>query len=159
MSAWVLSIAGVCLLSVVVDLFLPEGKTNSSIKNVFSYVIVLVVLMPVGSLLKNGFSFDDVFSMVEFETQDEYIYNTNQAKLDKWTLDINNELTEHEIYGVTVTISANIFETDMQINAVYVDLYNAVINAEKPNINIQTEVVEIVVDILNIDKEKIVFYE
>ena len=35
-SAWILSIAGICMLSVIIDLVVPDGKTNTIIKNVFS---------------------------------------------------------------------------------------------------------------------------
>ena len=145
-SSWVISIAGICLLSVLIDLCLPTGKTNSVIKNVCSYVLVLVVLLPLPSLLKSNFSLEDVFNEYEFKIQDEYIYNVNQAKLDTWTFNINEELKQKGIHGAVVTISANIFEIDMNIDAVYVDLYNVVISEYLQNINIKTEVKSVVLN-------------
>ena len=158
-SGWILSIAGICLLSVVIDLILPDGSMNSHIKRVFSYIIVLAVLMPFANLIKGGFNLEDVFSEVEINIQDDFIYNINQAKLDSWLEEINEAINNKKIVGVTVSISANIFESDMIIDAVYVDLYNAVINANDKNIDIMTEVKSVVIGILNIKEDKIIFYE
>ena len=158
-SAWILSIAGICLLSVAMDLILPEGKMNAVIKNVFSYIVVFVVLMPLPSLINGEFSFGDLFSSVELEIQDEYIYNVNQAKLDKWSKDIDNDLQNIGVYGAVVSISANIFEYNMKIDAVYVDLYNAVISENLMNKNIKAEVENVVLSIVDLDKNKVVIYE
>ena len=136
-STWVLSIAGICFISVIADLVIPEGKTNSHVKNVISYTIILVVIMPLPKLLNSSLSVDDIFSELEINIQDE----------------------KHEIYGAVVSISANIFETDMQIDAVYVDLYNVVISDKLQNINIKTEVVSVVLNIIDIAKEKVIIYE
>lgn len=158
-SAWILSIAGICMLSVIIDLVVPDGKTNTIIKNVFSYAIVLVVILPLPKLFKNNTDLNDLFSPVDFPMQDNYIYNVNQAKLDKWTQDINDDLVNGGIYGAVVSISANIFERNMEINAVYVDLYNVVISDENKNINIKTEVVRVVLNYINIKEDKVIFYE
>ena len=158
-SAWILSIAGICMLSVIIDLVIPDGKTNTIIKNVFSYAIVLVVILPLPKLFKNNTDLNDLFSPVDFPMQDNYIYNVNQAKLDKWTQEINDDLVNGGIYGAVVSISANIFERNMEINAVYVDLYNVVISNENKNINIKTEVVRVVLNYINIKEDKVIFYE
>ncbi|MDY2695763.1 MAG: hypothetical protein SOV27_01205 [Eubacteriales bacterium] len=158
-SAWILSIAGICMLSVIIDLVIPDGKTNTIIKNVFSYSIVLVVILPLPKLFKNNTDLNDLFSPVDFPMQDNYIYNVNQAKLDKWTQEINDDLVNGGIYGAVVSISANIFERNMEINAVYVDLYNVVISNENKNINIKTEVVRVVLNYINIKEDKVIFYE
>lgn len=146
-------------MSVVIDLVVPDGKTNGVIKNVFSYAIVLVVVMPLPKLLKVDNDFERLFSQVDFTIQDDYIYNINQSKLDKWTECITSDLESDGINGVVVSISANIFERNMQINAVYVDLYNVVISDKNKNINIKTEVVCVVLNYLDIDRDKVVFYE
>ncbi len=158
-SSWVVSIAGICLLSVLMDLIMPDGKMGSCIKSVFSYAIALVVILPLPNLFKGEFLIDDIFSETDFEIQDTYIYNVNQAKLDKWTECINEDLTEQGIHGVVVSISANIFEINMVVDAVYVDLCNVIISGENTNINIKTEVVSVVLRYLDISKEKVVFYE
>lgn len=158
-SAWILSIAGVCILSVVVDLILPSGKTNSHIKNVMTYVIVLVVLAPLPQLMQSDFSLEDVFGRTEFGLQYEYIYSLNQSKLDAMTNNINDGLEDAGILGVVVSVSANIFDKDMRVDAVYVDLYNIVITNPSENINIKSEIREIVLSVVDIKEDLIIFYE
>lgn len=157
-SSWVLSIAGICLLSVIIDIAMPDGKTNNIIKQVFSYVIILVVILPLPKIVNKNINLD-VFEEIEFEIQESFIYNLNQSKLDMWQNNIDNTLNNKGIYGAVVSISANIFEEEMKIKAVYVDLYNTVISEENKNINIKTEVKSVVLSILNIKEENIIFYE
>ena len=159
LSAWILSIAGICLLSVIIDLIIPTGKTNVNIKNIFSYAIILVVILPLPKLLKTNLNINNAFSESQFEIQDTYIYNVNQAKLDAWTNNINSDLNNIGVYGAVVSISANIFEREMCVNAVYVDLYNVVISDQNKNINIKTEVVSVVLKYIHIEKDKVIFYE
>ena len=159
LSSWVLSIAGISFVSVVLDLMLPEGKTHVNIKNVISYAIILVVILPLPNLINKNFSVENIFKEIEINIQDDYLYNINQSKLDAIKEQIENELNNRGILGVEVSISANIFDNPMEINAVYVDLYNAVISDNYENINIQTEVLSVVLEIGNIPKDKVVFYE
>ena len=158
-STWILSIASVCFISVIADLALPEGKTNSHIKKVISYVIILVVIMPLPKLFSGSFKVDDIFEEIDLGVQDSYIYNTNQSKLDALKESIETELKNNGMVGAVVSVSANIFDVNMEIQAIYVDLYNLVITEELKNINIQTEVVSVVLGVVNIAKDKVIVYE
>lgn len=159
MKAWIISIAGICLISVVVDLVLPRGKTNGHIKNIFSYAIVLTVIMPLPSLIGRDFSLDVFFQKVEYQIQDEYIYNFNQIKLNEMVKNIEEDLNNDGFMGITISISANIFDKEMKIDAVYVDLYNLVISSDAKNIDIKTEVKSVVQKYILIEEEKIIYYE
>ena len=158
-SAWALSIVGICLLSVVIDLMLPSGKTNSNIKKVVSYAIILVVLLPIPNILNGNIRAEGIFDNSIIELQDNYIYNLNQSKLDSIKNKIENELNSMGILGVSVSISANIFEDDMEIYAIYVDLYNLVITEDASNINIKKIVKDLILGCISIKEEKIIFYE
>ena len=158
-SAWALSIVGICLLSVVIDLMLPSGKTNSNIKKVVSYAIILVVLLPIPNILNGNIRAEGIFDNGIIELQDNYIYNLNQSKLDSIKNKIENELNSMGILGVSVSISANIFEDDMEIYAIYVDLYNLVITEDASNINIKKIVKDLILGCIYIKEEKIIFFE
>ena len=158
-SAWALSIVGICLLSVVIDLMLPSGKTNASIKKVVSYAIILVVLLPIPNILNGNIKAESLFDNSIIELQDNYIYNLNQSKLESIKNKIENELNSMGILGVSVSISANIFEDDMEIYAIYVDLYNLVITEDASNINIKKIVKDLILGCISIKEEKIIFYE
>ena len=158
-SAWISSIIGVCFLSVLVDLMLPDGKTNTLIKKVVSYIIVAIVLMPLINLANNKNNIQDVFSYSEIQIQENYIYNINQSKIDAIKESIQKELESKGILGVQISVSADVFVQEMEIYAIYVDLYNMVISGDSKNKNIKTEVVSVVQNYVNIAKEKIIIYE
>ncbi len=158
-SSWVLSVAGICFLTVLFDLFMPDGRMSPYVKKGLSYIIILVVVLPLPNLFKTNLSIQDIFSEININIQEDYIYNLNQVKLNTLEKSIENELTDKGIVGADVSISANIFDNNMQIDAVYVDLYNVVISNIKPNINIKTEVVSVVLSYVDIAKEKVIIYE
>mgnify|MGYP005805768403 FL=1 len=54
LSAWILSIAGVVLLSVLVELILPSGSMSKYIKGIFVFIIMFVILSPVPTLLNQN---------------------------------------------------------------------------------------------------------
>ena len=45
-SSWLLSVVGVVILGVLIDVVLPEGNVNKYIKAVFAFVIILVIISP-----------------------------------------------------------------------------------------------------------------
>ncbi|MBO4412852.1 MAG: stage III sporulation protein AF, partial [Clostridia bacterium] len=53
-STWVLSVAGISMLAVLVDLILPLGQTKKYIKGVFALIVVVVVITPIFNLFKSN---------------------------------------------------------------------------------------------------------
>ena len=60
-SAWLLSITGVILLSVLAEFVLPEGQMNKYTKVIFSFVILLVIIMPLPKLFGKDFDISKFF--------------------------------------------------------------------------------------------------
>lgn len=158
-SAWILSIVGVCFISVITDIMLPEGLTNSYIKKTISYCILFIIILPLPKILNNGISVDELFKNVDITIQEDYITSINQKKIEALSETIENELKNKGIIGVDVFVSADIFDYSFNVDAVYIDLYNVVINDNLVNINIKTEVVNVVLKNINISKDKVIFYE
>ena len=158
-SAWVLSIAGICIVSVVLELLLPEGKTQSYIKTIISYAIIFVIVMPLPKILNFSFVQEDIFTNDNIFVQEDYIYNLNNQKLAALKADIQNEIEKRGVLGVEVSISADIFTNPMEIQMVYIDIYNAVLSGDNKNIDIEKETKEAVIKFIDISKEKVIVYE
>jgi stage III sporulation protein AF len=133
-SSWILSIAGISVISVLVDLILPNGQTRKYIKGIFAFIIVFVIISPIPSLLNKKFDIDDIFQE-EIELQDQYIYQNNRNKLTNIENLIINDLEKQGISGVDLNINANIFTSDMKINTIFVDLSKVVINENSEHID------------------------
>lgn len=158
-SVWVLSIAGICVLSVLVELILPEGQTRKYIKAIFSFFVILVIVAPLPKLVGSGIDFDDILAGDEVGIQEDFIYQLNRDKLDSISSSIEGDLKEQGIDGVKILLSANIFSSNLQIEAVFVDLFELVISDENQHINTHEIIIKTVKKHIDIKEENIVFNE
>ncbi len=156
-SAWILSIAGISVLSILIDLFLPSGTTNGHIKIIFNYVIVFVIIAPLPTLIKSDFDSSSIFTETDIVLQEDYIYQLNRDKLTMLEIGIESALESEGLKNVVVSISADIFTTVMQIETIYVDFSNLVIVGESEHIDIENKAVDVITSFVEIEKENIVF--
>ena len=121
-SAWLLSIAGVVLLSVLAELVLPEGQMNKYTKVIFSFVILLVIILPLPNLFGKNFDINKFFGASESTLQEDYLYQINLDKLTALNEDISNDLKQVGLENITVSINANVLTENLEIMGVFVDL-------------------------------------
>ena len=159
-STWVLSIVGIIILSILVDLILPSGKTSSFIKNIFGYLIIVVILSPVFTFFTSkDFSVNDLFDKENVQIQDGFVASVNRQFLDNAEKAIEKACEEEGFRFVEVGIEADIFENQLIINQISVNLKFVVIDDKAKNKNIKTSILDIVQDNIKIEKEIVVFYE
>ena len=58
LTAWILSIAGVALLGVLLDLIVAEGRTQTYIKSIFGIIAVVIIASPLAGLAKGDWQLD-----------------------------------------------------------------------------------------------------
>lgn len=154
MLSWLLNIVGIVFTGVILDVVLPDGKTNQFIKHVFSVFMLFVVVSPVSNWVSSAFNVE-VGSGV---TDSNFLYVTNLEKINALEKDIVSEIESGGISNVSVIINGNVFEEVLTINSVYVDVSNAI----SENNLTKSEVKDFVLDkiLINVDvvKEDIVFY-
>lgn len=158
-SVWVLSIAGICVLSVLVELILPEGQTRKYIKAIFSFFVILVIVAPLPKLVKSGIDFDNILAGEGVGIQEDFIYQLNRNKLDSIASSIEDDLKEQGVEGAKILLSANIFSSNLEIEAVFVDLFELVISGETQHINTHEIIIKTVKKHIDIEEENIVFNE
>lgn len=158
LSSWVLSIAGICVLSVLIDLFLPSGQMSSHIKSIFNFIIIFVIIAPIPKFLKNyQIDYSSFITTSEIELQDDYIYQLNRDKLTALENEIEKGIASKGIYNIDIAISADIFTRTMEIDGIFVDLSNVVIEKNGQHIDIKKEVENVILSKIDIEKEKIEF--
>ena len=54
MGPWLLSIAGVVILGVIVELVMSDGPMSKFIRGIYAFFILLVIVSPLPNLLSNG---------------------------------------------------------------------------------------------------------
>ena len=141
----------VCLVffSVVVDVILPKNTTNKFIKSIFGCMMVLVLIVPIKDFVSSVFSSHDNVSIV---------YLINQSRVDSMTDSIYLVLSQNGIEGVRVEIDINMYEFDSAVSSVGVYLDDLVLKDNDEHIHISDEILKHIQSILEVDKDKVVFY-
>lgn len=121
-SSWLLSIACVVVLSVLAEFVLPEGQINKYIKVIFSFVILLVIIMPLPKLFGKEFELRNLFENNQSQLQEDYLYQVNLNKLNSLSEDIDRQILEAGMDKVVVSINSNIMSQSLEIFGVYVDI-------------------------------------
>lgn len=158
-STWILSVAGVVCLSVLIEFIMPDGQMNKYIKSIFSFVIILVIILPLPKLFKKQNSSISVFDYEEINLQNDYLYELNLSKLSSITKVIESDIKELGYNDVSLSISADIFDEKIDYRGIYVNLNNLVIsdNFEHKNITeIKEDITKVIGKYIN-DGE--VFFE
>ena len=159
-SIWVLSIVGIIVLSMLVDLLLPSGSMSKFIKSIFGYLIIVVILSPVFSFFsQKNFSINDIFSSSNVQIQDSFVANVNRQFLDSVENSIEKSCHEKGIKFVEVGIEADIFENEIEIKQISVNLKNIGITDEVKHTNIRTSIISIIKENIKVKEEIIKFYE
>ena len=158
--SWLISIVGIVLIGVLVDIILPEGSMQKYIKSVFSIFVVFVMIYPIINM--------DI-SKIDFN---KFIYNDSSITLNDRYLDSFNksykksleELTEKQLetkgfMNVDVEILYIMLKNKFEIQKVILNAQNLVINNEAVHIDKYKEMKNIVIRFLYIEENKVVINE
>ncbi len=124
-SAWLLSVAGIVILSVLAELVLPEGQVNRYIKVIFSFVIILVIVSPLPKLFGKDYNFGNLFNnSSSSQLQENYLYQLNIDKLNAITEGLSDKVKKEGLKNVEISINANVLSEKLEIFGVFVNLEN-----------------------------------
>jgi len=159
-TSWILSIVGVVIIGVLVDIILPEGEMQKYIKAVFSVIVIVIMITPILQIDFNKIDFDKfLFNETSIELNQNYINNYNDKYKENVEEILKNSLKSNGFSNVDVEIYLNKSNTNFEINKVVLNIKNLVININSVHIDKYKEMKTIVVACLNIDENKVVFNE
>ena len=159
-SSWIISIVGIVILGVLIDLILPEGQMQKYIKSVFSVIVVLTMVSPILNIDINKIDFDRfIYNETSVELNQNYLKNYNEDY--KVTLEnlLEEKLKEGGFSGVNVEILYNKSNNNFEIEKVELDIKKLVINTNQVHIDKYKEMRTIVSNMLNVKEGNIVIYE
>ncbi len=154
MSGWLLNIIGIIFVGVLFEIILPDGKTNNFIKHVFTIFLLFTIISPISSFINNNFTLNTDVDVVD----ENFIYVTNLNKISELEKTITNNLEKVGIKNVSVILNSNIFETDLIINSVYVDVTNKKLENNVSESEYKNEIKKIILKTVNVDSEDIIIY-
>lgn len=120
-SSWLLSVTGVIILSVLSEFVLPEGQINKYTKVIFSFVILLVIIMPLPKLFGKDFDLSKYFGGGS-NVQEDYLYQLNLDKLTAINQGLADQVKKKGLNNVEISINANVLCENLEIYSIFVDL-------------------------------------
>lgn len=154
-SAWILSICGMVIISILVDIILPQKVLTKFVKSIVGILTVLVAFSPITNINLDNLNFTDMFSGVA--VNDAFIENREEEKLSALKKSIESSISRNGYKNVEVCFEAE--EENGLIKTVFVDLKKLVLSTEILNIDKYTNIVAIIKQFVSISEDKIIFYE
>ena len=118
MNGYLLSIAGVVILSAILSAILPSGKTSGLIKSVMRTACILAIISPIvtffrsGSLSVGGIKNSDmIFSQSVIEQEQAFIHYHSEMRISETEKALEKEIFERFSVETDVALSWE-FETD-----------------------------------------------
>ena len=100
--------------------------------------------------------FDKIIITEDITIDEEFIYQRNRDKLNLLKSQIESELDEAGLEGVFISVNGDIFDKQMKIENVFVDLSLLVITDKTKHIDIEKTVKDAVRKFVTIEEEKII---
>ena len=161
-SSYVLTIAGVILLSVVVELVMSEGTISKYIKSIFSFFIIGVIIAPLPSLISSD-SVSSVFEYSEYELQEGYICTLNESRLKTIAAEEEKLLNEEGYSNIDIIFNVeDLAEADLVISSATINLSKLIIleaAEHKDKSEVKAYLLQRYLDKFNLEEEKIIYEE
>lgn len=155
LSSWVISIIGIIFVGLLSDIIMPNGKMQNVVKTTVSIFIILTILKPINNIDINNLNFFN-FNSNTITADNSIIEKYDNLKIEKLKTDIEKLLNENGFYDVNISFELS---ENNKISTIYVDLSSLVLIDKTMNINKYTNIVAIIKQFVNVDREHIVFYE
>ena len=159
-SQYLLSIVGISFLGVLVEIILPNGTMNKFVKGIFGLFVIFSVVVPLSNLPNISSKLDSLVKNSESVRIDEdFLQATSKQVIIQKQNILEAKLTDAGFLNVDVEISYNLYNYEISIKSVTLNLKKLVINNKIPHINKYTEMKKVVVDYLNVKEEIVIFNE
>ncbi len=157
MAGYILSILGIILAGIFIDILVPTGSVSKYIKSIYSIFVVAVILSPVVKFLTKK----DVYTLKyeDYQINEKlmnFIYN---GRADELKAKIEKRLDDEGFKNIDIKINYSSNNNEFQLNSIEVNLKNLVIQADKQHINKYEFISDVIKEFTNLTDEVILFYE
>ena len=141
MSGYLISIIGVVMLGVLVDLVLPSGQMNKFVKSMFGIFTILIIISPVPKLINSNFDFSSLFyNQASIEIDKDFLEVTNKKIVEQLEKSIESSCEKSGYSHVKCEIESILVENKLVIEKVKINLDKLVISQNVVHINKYTEI-------------------
>ena len=157
MAGYVLSVLGIVVAGIFLDVIIPSGTINKYIKSVYSIFVVAVLISPIIKLASK--SKDFTLNYQSYEINEKLLNFIHKKQVQDKENAIEKELKIAGFNGVDIIISFSIKDNILVYDSCLANLKNMVIEENNQHINSYEFIKDVVVKHTNLAKEVIMFYE
>ena len=156
LSSWVLSILGIVIILLLVEIILPKGKLLKTVKSILAIFSIFVVISPIKNLIT---TIDLSLISNDFVIDEKFLEKRDNEKLDVYKSKIEKDLNDNGFLNVYIDFETVFESKETIIKNLFVDLRDLVITDKKLNIDKYTNITAIIKNVISIKEEQIIFYE
>lgn len=156
MSGYVLSILGIVIAGILIEILVPSGTINKYIRSIYSIFVIAVIMSPVIKLINKS---EISFGYEEFQLNEKlltYIFDRQVIELENTIL---NDLDESGFKNIDIKINYSINDNELRLNSCLINLSSLVILQNSSHINKYEFIVGVVEKYTNMKEEVIMIYE
>lgn len=159
LAAWITAIFVAVVIAIGAELLFSDTRMSKFIRSVTAIVILLVIVMPIPALVKNGFSIGgDDTAENNMQLDESFIGFVDEKRINAVEAALAGELKNAGISGAAVKITRAGNGEKTKIVQVEINLTDSVIDEKLGHINMNELAVTTVCKYLNIEKSKVVVY-
>ena len=157
MAGYILSILGIVVAGVFIDIIIPSGTISKYIKSIYAIFVLAVIITPIIKFFNNNQGFNLQYQ--EYEINQNVINYIQTNKIATIENDITLELENEGLFNIDIIINYSIDNNELSINSCTINLENLVISSDNQHINKYEIIKEIVREYTNLTDEEMIFYE
>ncbi len=157
MTGYILSILGIVVIGVFLDIIIPSGTINKYIKGIYSIFVVAVIINPLIKLVNKNNNI--VINYKEYTENEDLLNHIFNMRATAQEQDIENILTSHGFSNIDIKLNISIANNELRYNSCKINLKNLVISSDKLNINKYEFIKDIIKENTNLTDEEIMFDE
>lgn len=157
MSGYILSVLGIVLAGVLIDIIIPNGAINKYIKSIYSIFVVAVLLSPAINYISKAKNITLQYQNVQINTQ--LLNHIAKQQVSTKQKNIENDLKQQGFNGVSVILEYSLKNDDISIISCTVNLENLSISSSNKHINKYEFISKVVNNHTNLNGGEIVFNE
>lgn len=155
MKEYILSILGIVLIGLIIDIIMPSGNINKYIKSLYSIFVVAIIVSPLLKIIKTGKNFEIKYDSFEMSSSFLKYFGSRQA--EELETKIVSSLESEGLNNVNVKLNYEIVDDKTTFNSCEIDIRNMAISLDKQHIDKYEFIIQIVQEITGLEKEVIIF--
>ena len=157
MNGYVLSVLGIVVAGVFIDIIIPTGTISKYIRSFYSIFVVAVLISPVVKFLNKQQSLTIKYE--EYILNDDllnYIYSSRATNLEN---NLESNLEKEGFKNIDINLTFSIENNELKYNSCKVNIKNLVISPDKLHINKYEFIKETIKNNTNLTDEEIIINE